>query len=100
MSVRTEPRWKFVHRVQLPVFEDPGGPGEEQVFCPPSRVLDVSVVAERVFLTFSKYTEDSKTTKTEEIVSESVSAEALLLALVHQMGVEYVQGLLRQVPDA
>ena len=95
-AYRTDPRWKYVHRVQLPVFEDPDGPGPEDVLCPPSRVLDVTVVAERVFLTVSKYTEDARTTKTEEIISESVSAEALLLALVHQMGDEYVQGLLRR----
>jgi hypothetical protein len=92
-ALTTEPRWKYVHRVTLPIYEH----DTETVCAPPRRVVMVDVVAERVFLTVADYTEDSTTTTTKAVTSEAVSAEALLLALISQMGVEYVQGLLRRV---
>lgn len=96
---QTEPRWKFVQDVYLPVYEDPDGPGDQVMYAPPSRVLAVSVVAERCFLSVRKYEEDNKTTTTTSIHDEVVSAEALLNALVLQMGVEFIQGVLRRHED-
>jgi hypothetical protein len=91
-----EPRWKHVQEVVIPVYEDNPG-GDDVIYAPPGRVLTVSVVAERVFLAFCKYEEDNKTRTTTEIAAESLSAEALLNALIMQMGVEWVQGILRTV---
>lgn len=91
-----EPRWHFVQDVYLPVYEDaPDHPDGESLFAPPSRVLAVSVVGERAFVSVRKYEEDSRTTTTTEIVAEAVSAEALFHALAMQMGVEWVQGIWR-----
>lgn len=93
-----EPRWTFVQDVLLPLYEDtePGDPRGDALFAPPGKVLSVKVVAERVFLAFCKYEEGHDMTKTTHMQAESCSAEALLNALVMQMGVEYVQGLLRR----
>lgn len=93
-----EPRWKSVQDVQLPLYEDtePGDPRGDAIFSPPGKVLSVKVIGERVFLAFCKYEEDHNTVKTTHMQQESLSAEALLNALVMQLGVEYVQGLLRK----
>lgn len=92
-----EPRWGFVQDVYLPVYEgNPGHPEGESLFAPPSRVLSVSVVGERAFLSVRKYEETHDTTTTTSIVSEAVSAEALLHALLMQMGIEYIQGVWRE----
>lgn len=92
-------RWPAVQDVCLPVYEDsPDHATGDCLYSPPSRVVSVSVVGDRAFLSVRKYEENNTTTTTTEIVSESVSAEALLNALVIQMGVEYVQGLPRDTP--
>jgi hypothetical protein len=84
-----------VHEVVLPVYEH----DTDAFMSPPEHVLTVSVVGERAFLSVRKYEETPKVTTTREIVSEAVSAEALLNALVMQMGVEWVQGLLRVIEN-
>ena len=92
----TQDRWGFVQDVVLPVYEDPDGPGDSVMYAPPSRVLTVKVVGERVFIAIRKYEETNDTTTMTTLHEEMLSAEALLNALVIQMGIEHVQGLLRR----
>lgn len=86
MSDKSDAPWVTTLRTMIPCYD-----GSDVITAPPEQVLDVCVVAERVFLDICTYEEDFDTTTTTAVAKASVDAGALLNALIAQMGIERVR---------
>ena len=92
MSANPKPAepWVATLHVTLPCYEDQVG-GEDVIYAPPGKVLQVCVVADRAFLSFCDYEEDHDTTRTTKTAEAHVDSMALLNALIAQLGIERVR---------
>lgn len=85
-----DPPWVTTYHVTIPCYEDEPG-GGDVIHAPPGKVVEVCVVAERVFLTLCDYNETHKSTTVKTISQINIDAAALLNALIAQMGLERVR---------
>ena len=82
--------WATTLHVTIPMYEGVAG-GEDAIYSPPSKVLQVCVVADRTFLSLCDYEEDHDTTSTKTTAEAHVDTMALLNALIAQLGIERVR---------
>lgn len=82
--------WEVTHKTTLACYEGVPG-GEDAIYAPPGKVLEVCVIADRVFLGLCDYEDGNPTCTSTETASAHVDASALLNALIAQMGVERVR---------
>lgn len=87
---KPEHAWLTTHHTTIPCHEGVAA-GEDQIFAPPGKVLEVCVIAERVFLSLCDYREGNQETTVTKTAEAHVDAMALLNALIAQMGIGRVR---------